>query len=93
MDVVPVRLRARWSDDGLPVELWSDDGTVGLRLDVARTSEDPPTVMEVRRIGGGPEPQSRSAVWADEGVKPFFRDEAAEQEHRRAEFRRLYGEE
>ncbi len=55
MDRVPVRYRDRWIDDGLPVELWSDDGVTGLRLNVAATSDTPPlAIMEVRRIGAEP---------------------------------------
>lgn len=39
-----------------------------------------------------PKNQRRSGIWADEGTELFYRDEIAEREQRRADFRRLYEE-
>lgn len=65
MDSVPVRYRDRWIDDGLPVELWSDDGVTGLRLNVVGTSDGAPlAIMQVRRIGAAAAPAS-AGVFVD----------------------------
>ncbi len=52
MNIVPVRFRDRWIDDGTKIELWNQDRSLGLRLDVASTSKtEPLAAMEIRRIG------------------------------------------
>jgi len=55
MNIVPVRFRDRWIDDGSKIELWNEDHDLGLRLDVASTSKaEPLAAMEIRRIGQVP---------------------------------------
>ncbi len=52
MKIAPVRLRGRWIDDGSPVELWTEDRSIGVRLAVAaaRNSEPNLAAMELQRI-------------------------------------------
>src|SRR4029079_18494372 len=52
MIIAPVRLQDRWIDDSSPIELWSDDRSVGLRLAISATRETDPSlaIVDIQQI-------------------------------------------